>query len=264
MLSVFLKGLGAQVNKEMSSDAFIRCEIELKDTYCTVSYKASGEYSFIMCSIYPSGVLGAGEMYRGTCSLSNLQRVFLKKLEDFLLGVDQTSDFNNLPEYVVKKTQVSYMNKLKGRGVFANVDILKGDIIEVCPVLVISPAESAYIMATVEGGLVDYVYPWVFPNKAIPLGNGVLYNCNRITPEDEDLPGVNAEAHLFPKKKQVVIKALTDISFGQEIIIDYWGMEGPVSLDTDALWNTVRDDEEMGDFKDPYTELFSSLISKVR
>ena len=266
MLSVFLKDLGAQVSKEMYSEDFSRCEIEIKSTYCTVSYKSSGAYNFVMCSVYPSGFLGAGEMYRGSCPLNDLQRVFLKKLEDFLLGIKQKSSFNQigLPEYIIQKTQVSYMNRLKGRGVFANLNIPKGSVIEVCPVLVISPAESAYLMATFEGRLVDYVYPWVFPRKAIPLGNGVIYNCNRAEPEHEDLPGVNAVAKLYPKRKQVAIIATADISFGQEILIDYWGMEGPESLDSDSLWNDIREDEELDKFKDPYTEIFSNLISKVR
>ena len=266
MLPIFLKGLDAQVNREMSTDNFLRCEIELKDAYCTVSYKYSGEYSFVICPVYPSGVLGAGEMYRGTCHINTLQSVFLQKLGDFLLGVKQKSSFSqmNLPDYIIQKTQVSYMNRLKGRGVFANLSIPKGSVIEVCPVLVVSPAESAYLMITVEGGLVDYVYPWVFPRKAIPLGNGVLYNCNRAEPELEDIPGVNALAKLFPKKKQVVVLATEDIYFGQEILIDYWNMEGDESLDSDALWQEVRDNEELESFKDPYTELFSSLISKAQ
>ena len=49
-----------------------------------------------MCSVYPSGVLGAGEMYRGTCHINNLQSVFLQKLEDFLLGVKQESSFDQM------------------------------------------------------------------------------------------------------------------------------------------------------------------------
>ena len=147
---------------------------------------------------------------------------------------------------------------------FANLNIPKGSIIEICPVLVISPAESAYLMLTVEGGLIDYVYPWVFPRKAIPLGNGVLYNCNRAEPEFEDIPGVNALAKLFPKRKQVAIIATEDISFGQEILIDYWNMDGDESLDSDALWQKVRENDELESFKDPYTELFSSLISKAQ
>ena len=75
---------------------------------------------------------------------------------------------------------------------------------------------------------------------------------------------MNALAKLFPKRKQVAIIATEDISLGQEILIDYWNMDGDESLDSDALWQKVRDNDELESFKDPYTELFSSLISKAQ
>ena len=41
-------------------------------------------------------------------------------------------------------------------------------------------------------------------------------------------------------------------------------MDVDESLDSDALWQKVRDNDELESFKDPYTELFSSLISKAQ
>ena len=255
MLTAFLKGLNAQIHKQMSTDKFFRCEITLRDVYCTVSFNTErSDYGFILCKVHTEAeFLGGGQLYRGTCTLGKLQALFLSKLSSFLKGEKQSLNVGNLPDFVVKKTHATYMNKIKGRGVFANVNIKKGEIIEICPVLVLSPAESFYLMCTTKGMLVDYVYPWEFPKKAMPLGNGILYNCNRMDPDNEDnIVKVNAEAHLFPKRQQVMIKALEDIPFGEEIIIDYWGMEGPESLDSDAYWKDVQKEVyEQDSFVDP-------------
>ena len=63
----------------------------------------------------------------------------------------------------------------KGRGVFTSKEISEGDLIEVCPVIVISKAELPILHKTI---LHDYYFLWgeEMTDCAIALGYGSLYN----------------------------------------------------------------------------------------
>ncbi|MCO5233256.1 MAG: SET domain-containing protein [Chitinophagales bacterium] len=63
----------------------------------------------------------------------------------------------------------------KGRGVFASIDISKGTIIEVCPVIVCPPKDRELID---QSFLYNYYFLWEEDNlsTAIALGFGSLYN----------------------------------------------------------------------------------------
>ncbi|QQS28443.1 MAG: SET domain-containing protein-lysine N-methyltransferase [Sphingobacteriales bacterium] len=63
----------------------------------------------------------------------------------------------------------------KGRGVFAAHAIKKGEIIEVCPVLLSSEADKLFIDKT---GLYDYYFIWGEEQNmiALAMGYGSLYN----------------------------------------------------------------------------------------
>ncbi|MCZ2393611.1 MAG: SET domain-containing protein [Chitinophagales bacterium] len=63
----------------------------------------------------------------------------------------------------------------KGRGVFALIDIPKGTIIEVCPVIVCPPKDRDLID---QSFLYNYYFLWEEDNRstAIALGYGSLYN----------------------------------------------------------------------------------------
>ena len=63
----------------------------------------------------------------------------------------------------------------RGRGVFAARDFHAGDIIEICPVIVLSSADAAKLDNTY---LYNYYFGWGDDNKAaaIALGYGSLYN----------------------------------------------------------------------------------------
>lgn len=261
MLYRFISDLGlTEIHKKMSSKSgFFRVEFELEETYCTVNFKPSdGDYKIILCPKI-EGLLGKGELYRGRCAPESLKDTFLNLMGSFLRGERQLFEPpENVASYMLKKTHSTYMNEVKGRGVFANFNLKKRDLIEVCPVLEISPAESAFLMTTQYGGLVDYVYPWVFPQKAIPLGYGVLYNSPRPTPEDVEIAEPNAIAVCSTKRKQVYILALRNISFGEEILIDYWGMEGSNNIEG-YEWVEFEKILDTTDFNDPAIELLDLL-----
>ncbi len=104
---------------------------------------------------------------------------------------------------IIKKSKI----KNAGRGVFATCNIKKNEIIEKCEVISISKQEINHIIVT---NLNHYHYK--FKDKfAIALGNGSLYNCNRINPN----------ADVMNNNNYIVLKALKNIRKNEEITFDY-------------------------------------------
>lgn len=64
-------------------------------------------------------------------------------------------------------------SKIHGRGVFATKKIRKGELIEVCPVLVVPKEQVPLMNKTV---VKDYHFIWDGRKTAIALGYGSIYN----------------------------------------------------------------------------------------
>jgi uncharacterized protein len=101
--------------------------------------------------------------------------------------------------------------KSKGRGVFSCLDINKGSIIEVTPVVTL-PIAEVYAWNS-NFGLYDYVFKWSDGTMAIALGYGSLYN-HSFTP--------NAKFRLG-KDLTIIFTAIRPIRAGEEITINYNG-----------------------------------------
>ncbi len=99
----------------------------------------------------------------------------------------------------------------KGRGVFTAELLEPGDVIEICPVIVLSNRDLTAIHQT---GLHDYYFLWGPQREqcAIALGYGSLYNHN-------DQP--NAEIELDFAEENIVIRSVKPIQPGEEITIHY-------------------------------------------
>lgn len=119
-----------------------------------------------------------------------------------------------------------HMSRKGGRGVFTAHEVNKGDVIEICPLLLIPPDQVQLIDKTI---FYDYYYIW--PGEeggaSIALGYGSLYN---------HTPKPNAEVIFDLEEKTIVIKAVKKIKAHQEIFIDYQGGE----KDAEGLWFTVK------------------------
>lgn len=102
---------------------------------------------------------------------------------------------------------------LGGRGVFTGVPIKKGDLIEICPVIVMKEGEMAVLDTTT---LYDYYFLWGDDQKlcAVALGFGSLYN--------HDCPS-NSDYHMDFDELTIEIFAVRDIEAGDEITINYHG-----------------------------------------
>jgi len=110
----------------------------------------------------------------------------------------------------------------KGRGVFTSIDITEGDVIEVCPVIIVPRAELPIIHKSV---LHDYYFLWGehMDECAIALGFGSLYN-HEIYP--------NANFILDIENETIDIVAIKGIKSGEEITLNYNGEPG----DETTLW----------------------------
>lgn len=110
----------------------------------------------------------------------------------------------------------------KGRGVFTSIEINPGDLIEVCPVVVIPQRELPLIHKTV---LHDYYFLWGdnLEDCAIALGYGSMYN-HDVFP--------NANFILDIENMSIDIEAILPIKAGDEITLNYHGEAG----DESELW----------------------------
>jgi hypothetical protein len=106
-----------------------------------------------------------------------------------------------------------------GAGVFATRDFAVGEVIERCPVLVISDEDEEHIAGTALDG---YCYTWE-EGLALALGFGSLYN-HSTTP--------NARYWTMPEEGLIEVVAHRPIAAGDEISINYNGDPD----DASALW----------------------------
>lgn len=99
------------------------------------------------------------------------------------------------------------------RGVFSSEAISAGDIIEICPVIIIPKDEMEYIKKTV---LYNYYFDWDEKDKtgAIALGYGSLFN-HAYQP--------NAQYLWDYEFTSLKFYALKDIAAGEELTINYNG-----------------------------------------
>ncbi len=102
---------------------------------------------------------------------------------------------------------------LGGRGVFTNVRIPEGAVLEICPVIVL-PAEELPVIHNTK--LHDYYFMWGWDDDqcAIALGYGSLYN-HAYTPNAQYLIDIDNETIEFI--------ALRDIQKGEEVTVSYNG-----------------------------------------
>jgi SET domain-containing protein len=99
--------------------------------------------------------------------------------------------------------------KFKGRGVFAQQKILKGELIQTAPVVVIPPEQVKLIDQTILG---DYYYDWENESIAIAFGLVSLFNHS-----------YNPNAYYIKKfaEREVAYIAWRDIEAGEEITANY-------------------------------------------
>lgn len=106
-----------------------------------------------------------------------------------------------------------YISKSKiphaGRGIFAAVNIQKGETVESCPVFVLPGKDYPLVKKT---ALRDYYFMWGKSTSAICFGYGSLYN-HSYHP--------SATYKKLIKQKTINFIAIKDIKKGEEITVNY-------------------------------------------
>ncbi len=115
-----------------------------------------------------------------------------------------------------KKVYVQESNiKNAGRGVFASKDIKKGEVIEICPILIFSDKDSANVLKT---KLQSYVYEYGKNGSMFALGFGSLYNHQKRANAKYELVEHEGQPE---QSSELYITALRPISKNEEISINY-------------------------------------------
>ena len=98
-----------------------------------------------------------------------------------------------------------------GRGVFARGDIKKGEVIERCPVILVSRADTSNLKESI---LVTYFFYFGKSKEklAIALGFGSIYD-HSYEP--------NATYKVKPREKVIEFTAIKDIKKDEEITVNY-------------------------------------------
>jgi SET domain-containing protein len=120
---------------------------------------------------------------------------------------------SSLGKVYVKKSDIPD----SGRGVFAGVNIKKGEVVEECPMIEIPKDELSRIS---EGVLVNYIF-FFGKNKekaALALGFGSLYN-------HSDKP--NVVYKIKHEEEKIEFDALNDIKKYEELTINYKDLDSP-------------------------------------
>lgn len=117
----------------------------------------------------------------------------------------------------------------KGLGVFATEDIKKGEVIESCPLIVLTPTERQHAEKTL---LSHYMYPWRSTRSAsVVFGYGSIIN-HSFSP--------NADWRQDFRSSRMVYRALRDIAAGEEITVNYNGEPDDM---TPIEWTDIPRDE---------------------
>lgn len=101
-----------------------------------------------------------------------------------------------------------------GRGVFAEENIKKGEVIEVAPIIVLQFED----FVDTKWNLLFEYYFWLDDEVVLALGYGSLYNHS---------PQANAKYEINIKQRAIKFTAIKDIKKGEEIFFNYKGSSSP-------------------------------------
>lgn len=140
---------------------------------------------------------------------SELSKLGCNKQKLAFCYAKRTSVATNCHQIMYLKIRIDNSKKLNIRGIFADETIAKGELVEICPVILFPDSELEHISKTV---LTKYEFCWDDNNEAIVLGYGSLYN-------HSFEPNVEFE-HDFTNNT-MRYTALRDIEKDEELYIDY-------------------------------------------
>ncbi|MBN1169272.1 SET domain-containing protein-lysine N-methyltransferase [Candidatus Woesebacteria bacterium] len=114
-----------------------------------------------------------------------------------------------------KKIKIIKINN-KGRGVVATEKILKGEVIEKCPLIILGKEDDKFIKDKSMSDTLYYYYLQQpdLKRDCIMLGYGSLYN-------HSSSPNSEIDYENDQKETNMIFRAIRDIEAGEEITWDY-------------------------------------------
>jgi uncharacterized protein len=128
--------------------------------------------------------------------------------QDDAVAIRRTSIRRGAPMASGRKVAVGSSPRA-GRGVFATAPVAAGEVLEVCPVVVV-PADEVEVFD--DGALYGYCFWWPRGRRALAFGYGSLYN---------HAQEPNAEFNLRVAAGEIEFKATRDIEAGDEVTVSY-------------------------------------------
>lgn len=126
--------------------------------------------------------------------------------------------------------EVKFISREKGKGVFANIDIAKGVIIDIAHVILISNKEWDLIKETV---LSNYSFEWDDPQCVGEYDSAVSLSVSQFINHSYD---PNVKYVYDYKNKCIKYSTIRNISKGEEITVNYNG----VPSDDSPMWFKVE------------------------
>lgn len=115
--------------------------------------------------------------------------------------------------------ELRWVSSMKGRGIFSTTTFKRGDVVERCHAIILSPQECSRIPKDFEV-INRYVFPWD-PGKCLLTGFGLIYNHDS---KDSTGNHPNMKARIHLGSLTVVFSADRDIRVGEELTYDYRGI----------------------------------------
>lgn len=142
--------------------------------------------------------------------------------------------FLKLPR-TIRGKKIKVASGIDERGVIAGEHIKAGEVIEVCPVILLPLRnfESPSEIELREKQLMRYQFAWNSHCDALALGLGSLYNHS---------PQPNAVFKRVYENETISIIAQSEIKKNEEILIDYqYNPLNEVSLEVKEFFNAIKD-----------------------
>ena len=129
-------------------------------------------------------------------------------------GIDKNERTNSMSKKIeIRKSKI----KNAGRGVFALTDIKKGEVIEICPILIFPGGEYPHLSETKLSG---YLFEYTGDSTILALGFGSMYNHTNTPNAKYEMVEYEGKSE---QNNELYFVATKPIKKDEEIYINYGG-----------------------------------------
>ena len=130
-----------------------------------------------------------------------------------------------------KYIEIKFISKKKGRGAFAKINIRKGTVIDVAPIILLKNSDYEQIQDTI---IYEYCYEWADPKHMPEFENAIILSVSQFINHSFS---PNARYLYDYDENAIEFSAIKDIRKGEEITMNYNGLVD----DKTPVWFEVVD-----------------------